>query len=115
MTATAAAGRNSRRLGPKDLGPAFRAAFPHERFIVVSNREPYEHTHDEASGELIVRRPAGGLISALDPLMQAVGGVWVAWAPGQGATFRRRIGKRIRPRNARPLSVDAWITEHHHR
>jgi trehalose-6-phosphate synthase len=29
-----------------------------------------------------VRRPAGGLVAALDPLMQAVGGIWIAWGSG---------------------------------
>ncbi len=78
----AVAGRAVRRLRPQDLGPAYRAAFPSQRVIVISNREPYEHSLDEASGEIIVRRPTGGLISAIDPLLQAVGGVWIAWGSG---------------------------------
>jgi trehalose 6-phosphate synthase/phosphatase len=68
--------------GADALLPAFRRAFPDRRFYVVSNREPYEHTLDERQGEIQVRRPAGGLTSALDPLMQAVGGVWIAWGSG---------------------------------
>lgn len=74
--------RAGRRLGPQDLGPAFREAFPEQRLIVVSNREPYEHYTDETTGTVEVRRPAGGLISAIEPLMQAVGGVWIAWGSG---------------------------------
>jgi trehalose 6-phosphate synthase len=70
-------------LGPSDVGPAYREAFPDHRIIVVSNREPYEHSIDEATGEIVVRRPAGGLISALDPLLQAVGGTWIAWGSGE--------------------------------
>jgi trehalose-6-phosphate synthase len=64
------------------LLPAFRRALAGHRFYVVSNREPYEHVWDEAQSEIGVRRPAGGLTSALDPLMQATGGVWIAWGSG---------------------------------
>jgi trehalose-6-phosphate synthase len=76
------------------LGPAFRAAFPDRRFIVVSNREPYEHVWDEASEAITIRRPAGGLVAALDPLLQAVGGVWIAW--GSGDRDRETVDARQR-------------------
>lgn len=69
-------------LGPEAMAPLFREAFPDERFLVVSNREPYEHRWGEDVGEIDVRRPAGGLTSALDPMLQAVGGVWIAWGSG---------------------------------
>jgi alpha,alpha-trehalose-phosphate synthase [UDP-forming] len=65
------------------LGSVFRSALPDRRFVVVSNREPYEHYWDEAADEIGVRRPAGGLVAALDPLMQAVGGIWIAWGSGE--------------------------------
>ncbi|MDR7521785.1 MAG: bifunctional alpha,alpha-trehalose-phosphate synthase (UDP-forming)/trehalose-phosphatase [Armatimonadota bacterium] len=48
--------------------------------VVVSNREPYVHRQGE--GGLEVERPAGGLVAALDPVLQASGGVWVAWGSG---------------------------------
>ncbi|MEX2180176.1 MAG: trehalose-6-phosphate synthase [Gemmatimonadaceae bacterium] len=50
------------------------------KFILVSNREPYEHVHGPS--EMEVRRPAGGLVSALDPTMRRVQGTWVAWGSG---------------------------------
>ena len=68
--------------GPEDVVGAFRDAFDQERLVVVSNREPYEHRWGEDVGEIRVKRPAGGLTSALDPLLQAVGGVWIAWGSG---------------------------------
>jgi trehalose 6-phosphate synthase len=71
-----------RASGPDDLAPALEAALPGRQFIVVSNREPFEHYFDDATEEVDVRRPAGGLTSALDPLMQAVGGTWIAWGSG---------------------------------
>jgi trehalose-6-phosphate synthase len=70
------------RRGSAELVPALQQAFPDRPFFVVSNREPYEHHWDDGHAEVVVRRPAGGLTSALDPLMQAVGGVWIAWGSG---------------------------------
>lgn len=48
--------------------------------VLLSNREPYEHVH--AGGAIEVRRPAGGVVSALDPTVRRTRGVWVAWGSG---------------------------------
>ncbi|MEJ2503844.1 MAG: hypothetical protein P8177_11130, partial [Gemmatimonadota bacterium] len=77
-----APGGEDRAKGPDDVVEAFRRAFERERLVVVSNREPYEHRWGDDVGEIDVKRPAGGLTSALDPLLQAVGGVWIAWGSG---------------------------------
>jgi alpha,alpha-trehalose-phosphate synthase [UDP-forming] len=50
------------------------------RFIIVSNREPYIHSFSE--GQLSVKVPASGLTIALDPVMQACGGTWIAHGSG---------------------------------
>ncbi|HET9440784.1 MAG TPA: trehalose-6-phosphate synthase [Longimicrobiales bacterium] len=60
----------------------FTEALPNRRFVVVSNREPYEHVYDDRGGGIDVRRPAGGLTSALDPILQATEGIWIAWGSG---------------------------------
>ncbi|MGQ0813301.1 MAG: alpha,alpha-trehalose-phosphate synthase (UDP-forming) [Gemmatimonadota bacterium] len=67
---------------PEALPAEFERLLPGRRFVVVSNREPYEHEHDARTGDLVVRRPAGGLTSALDPMLQAISGDWVAWGSG---------------------------------
>jgi len=102
-----------RRLGPGDLAPAFRSAFPERRLIVVSNREPYEHVWNDARDEVEVRRPAGGLISALDPLMQSVGGIWVAWGSGDADRESVDAGGRIRvPPEAGAYTLRRlWLTQ----
>ncbi|HKV43999.1 MAG TPA: bifunctional alpha,alpha-trehalose-phosphate synthase (UDP-forming)/trehalose-phosphatase [bacterium] len=48
--------------------------------IVVSNREPY--THRRSPGRVKVERPVGGLVAALDPVMQDLSGTWIAWGDG---------------------------------
>ena len=50
------------------------------KFILVSNREPYEHVRGPRGIE--VRQPPGGLVSALDPTMRRIHGTWVAWGSG---------------------------------
>jgi len=50
------------------------------KFILVSNREPYEHMRGLHG--IDVKQPAGGLVSALDPTMRRTHGTWVAWGSG---------------------------------
>lgn len=51
-----------------------------KNLFLVSNREPYMHVRQSGSIECIV--PAGGLVTALDPILQACGGVWIAHGSG---------------------------------
>ena len=52
-----------------------------ERVIVVANREP--RIHDRArDGDIVVRHPASGLVTALEPVLRACSGVWVAHGSG---------------------------------
>jgi alpha,alpha-trehalose-phosphate synthase [UDP-forming] len=60
--------------------PDLPLCFADRTLILLSNREPYEHRHGDAGIE--VRQPPGGLVTALDPTMQATDGVWVAWGSG---------------------------------
>jgi trehalose 6-phosphate synthase len=50
--------------------------------VVVANREPYIHVREAEQLRWI--RPASGLVTALDPIMRATGGVWVAHGSGTG-------------------------------
>lgn len=51
-----------------------------ERIIVVSNREPYIHIRKEEQVE--VHRPASGLVTAVEPVMRACSGTWIAHGGG---------------------------------
>jgi trehalose 6-phosphate synthase len=63
--------------------------------IVVSNREPYIHQRRGEHGERIeVQRPASGLVTALEPVMRACSGVWVA--TGSGSADREVVDARDR-------------------
>jgi trehalose 6-phosphate synthase/phosphatase len=99
---------------PEDLVQLYRTVLPGRRFIVVSNREPYEHRWAEEVGEIQVRRPAGGLTSALDPVLQALGGVWVAWGSGEAdaTVVDDEDSVRVPPEDPRYRLRRIWLTHH---
>jgi trehalose-6-phosphate synthase len=79
-------------------------------FIVVSNREPYIHSF--AGGKAEVNAPTGGLTVALDPVMQACGGTWIAH--GSGEADREVVDDdnkiRVPPSNASYTLRRVWLT-----
>jgi len=50
------------------------------RLFVVSNREPYIHQRDGKSLEVTV--PPSGLVTALEPVLTACDGTWIAHGSG---------------------------------
>jgi trehalose 6-phosphate synthase len=52
-----------------------------EKVVIVANREPYIHERTRDGG-LKVLHPASGLVTALEPVMRACSGVWVAHGGG---------------------------------
>jgi len=71
----------------EELSSWAAAHFGGRRLVVASHREPY--SHEQASGGVRWRRNAGGLTVALDAVMQALGGVWVA--NGSGSADRETV------------------------
>ncbi len=53
------------------------------KLVVVSNRQPYVFSLDEQGG-LQGQMPPGGLTAAIDPLMRACGGAWIAQSSSEG-------------------------------
>lgn len=80
------------------------------QLIVVSNREPYMHQWREGRAEMIV--PAGGLVTALDPVLQACGGVWIAHGAGDAdqATADAEGRLTVPPGDARYTLRRLWLT-----
>jgi alpha,alpha-trehalose-phosphate synthase [UDP-forming] len=48
-----------------------------KRFLVVSNRLPYQLTLEQ--GRVRLERGVGGLVTALDPILCRTGGTWIGW------------------------------------
>ena len=65
---------------PDRLAEHVRHKLQGKPLIVISNREPYMHVRRGRAVECIV--PAGGLVTALDPIMRACGGTWIAHGAG---------------------------------
>jgi trehalose 6-phosphate synthase len=65
---------------PERLKEHVRHKLQGRPLIVVSNREPYMHTR--RGREITVSEPASGLVTALDPILRACGGTWVAHGAG---------------------------------
>lgn len=66
---------------PNTLRQVLDHELPGVEILVVSNREPYIHNRS-TDGAIAVQRPASGLVAALEPVMQACGGTWIAHGSG---------------------------------
>ena len=50
------------------------------QIIVVSNRQPF--SHEQSGGDIKLVHPASGLITALEPVVRACSGTWIAHGSG---------------------------------
>lgn len=80
------------------------------QLIVVGNREPY--IHRKVNGQVRCVLPASGMATALDPIMQACGGVWVAHGSGDAdrsvVDHRNRV--RVPPEKPCYTLRRVWLT-----
>lgn len=60
----------------------FKAYFKNRQIIIISNREPYIHKKDKTKTKVVI--PPSGMITALEPIMEACGGTWIACGSGDG-------------------------------
>jgi trehalose 6-phosphate synthase len=65
---------------PETLRTILRDDLKGDEILIVSNREPYIHVHQ--GGRVEVLRPASGLVTALEPVMRACSGTWIAHGAG---------------------------------
>ncbi len=77
---------------PESLRAILHGELRGEDVIVVSNREPYIHQHRDDHIE--AQRPASGLVTALEPIMRACSGTWIAH--GSGSADREMVDKHDR-------------------
>ena len=81
------------------------------RLFVVANREPYIHRHQGKLVEAIV--PASGLVTALEPVLRACDGTWIAH--GSGDADRETVDKhdrlRVPPDDPRYTLRRVWMSK----
>ncbi len=83
-----------------------------EKIVILANREPYIHNraHD---GSIEVQHPASGLVTALEPIMRACSGVWVAHGSGSAdrETVDRNDHVRVPPDENSYHIRRVWLTD----
>jgi len=95
---------------PESLRAILHGELRGEDVIVVSNREPY--IHQRHGVQIEVQRPASGLVTALEPIMRACRGTWIAH--GSGSADREVVDKHDRiavpPENPAYRIRRVWLT-----
>src|SRR3989475_7069833 len=88
-----------------------RARLQDGRLFVVSNREPYRHIRKGRSWEVTV--PPSGLVTALEPVLCACDGTWVAHGSGDAdqETVDRRDSLRVPPDDPRYTLRRVWLSK----
>lgn len=79
-------------------------------FVVVSNRQPYIHKFVKANIECV--RGPGGVITALDPVMCELKGLWVASGTGEADRLVAKDSKvKVPPQQERYTLKYVWLTK----
>src|ERR1700756_2525261 len=88
-----------------------RARLEDGRLFVVSNREPYLHVRRGKSVEVNV--PASGLVTAMEPVLRACDGTWVAHGSGDADMDMVDANDRllVPPDDPRYVLRRVWLTK----
>ncbi|HTQ37237.1 MAG TPA: trehalose-6-phosphate synthase, partial [Steroidobacteraceae bacterium] len=80
--------------------------------LAVSNREPYIHRRDR-DGKVSVQVPASGMVTAIEPIMRACSGTWIAH--GSGSADREVVDKadhvQVPPEDPSYTLRRVWLNE----
>jgi len=87
-----------------------QATLEESRLFVVSNREPYEHVIRAGTLETIV--PASGLVTAMEPILRACDGTWIAHGAGDAdhETVDEHDRLRVPPGEPQYTLRRVWLT-----
>ena len=93
------------------LRVSLRSKLQEKPLFVVSNREPYMHVHGEKGVELIV--PASGLVTAIEPVLVASDGTWIAHGSGNADKETVDSNDRLRTPPDHPSYTlrRVWLTD----
>jgi trehalose 6-phosphate synthase len=96
---------------PERLRDTLRRYLHGERVVILANREPYVHERDGAGVRVL--HPASGLVTALEPVMRACSGTWVAH--GSGSADRDTVDAhdrvRVPPGEESYVVRRVWLSE----
>jgi trehalose 6-phosphate synthase len=108
------------------LGSTLSDSLKGTRLIVVANREPYIHIRRKRTARGLINwlrgrtetegiawtRPASGLVTALDPVLRATGGTWIAHGSGNADRETADANGRVMVPPDRPSYTlrRVWLT-----
>lgn len=95
---------------PEKLRSLLHDELAGDEVLVVSNREPY--IHEKSEHGIVVRRPASGLVTAVEPVMRACSGTWIAHGSGSADRVTVDADDRVRvpPRKPAYTLRRVWLT-----
>ncbi len=93
------------------LSVQLRTRLEDSHLFVVSNREPYMHWRDGKALDVVV--PPSGLVTALEPVLNACDGTWIAHGNGNADTETVDAHDRLRvpPDDPRYSLRRVWLTK----
>lgn len=96
---------------PTTLHQLLAEELPGAQVMVVSNRQPY--IHNRVEGDIRLQIPASGLVAALEPVMRACGGTWIAHGSGSAdaETVDRHDRLRVPPADPTYTLRRVWLSD----
>ncbi|HET9276998.1 MAG TPA: trehalose-6-phosphate synthase, partial [Flavitalea sp.] len=96
---------------PERLNEEMKQLLQDKMMVVVSNREPYMHVRSGKEIKCIV--PASGMVTAMEPILKACGGLWIA--SGSGDADRETVDKndkvQVPPLEGNYTLRRVWLTK----
>jgi trehalose 6-phosphate synthase len=96
---------------PERLNEEMKHLLHEKKLIVVSNREPYMHIRSGKEIKCIM--PASGMVTALEPILKACGGLWIA--SGSGDADRETVDENdkvlVPPYEDKYTLRRVWLTK----
>lgn len=82
MLAETDADHDSGAWTPQRLRQALGRYLHGEKIVIIANREPYIHQRAKDGDGITIVHPASGLVTALEPVVRACSGTWIAHGSG---------------------------------
>jgi trehalose-6-phosphate synthase len=96
---------------PRALKEILQQELAGDEVLIVSNREPYLHVWK--NDKIEIQMPASGVVTALEPIMRACSGTWIAH--GSGSADREVVDQhdrvRVPPDNPSYQIRRVWLTK----
>jgi trehalose-6-phosphate synthase len=96
---------------PERLNEEMKQVLQNRKLVVVSNREPYMHIR--SGREIKCITPASGMVTALEPILKACGGLWIA--SGSGDADRETVDEndkvQVPPYEEKYTLRRIWLTK----